>query len=98
MCDSAPKTKIEDDDLPDYVRRCGACDGAGEYPQRYTAGCGMGYYTSMGRCDVCRDPDDGSNWKGVGLLYRDTGKPVPKSVVIQIENARQRRAGVEGGQ
>jgi DnaJ-class molecular chaperone len=65
--------------LPAWVRECRACKGAGQYPQLYNAGCGMGLYRSMGPCGCC---------KGTGYLYL-TGDPVPSSVVNQIEQARR---------
>ncbi len=55
---------------------CTICDGAGQYVQTYTAGCGMGYYRSMGRCDWCA---------GKGLLQGDVA--APDSVVNQVMTA-----------
>lgn len=62
--------------LFDYVKQCEACDGAGKHRQRYNLGCGMGYAHMMGRCDWC----DGQGW-----VYRGNHKPVPASVLGQIE-------------
>lgn len=39
--------------LPEYVIDCPLCEGKGEYKQTYTAGCGGGYYQSMGPCEMC---------------------------------------------
>lgn len=66
------------EELPELVRLCGSCGGAGQYKQTYTAGCGGGSYQSMGPCDRC---------KSVGLRYH-TGGDVPISVIAQIINAR----------
>lgn len=55
---------------------CGVCDGAGKYEQTYTAGCGGGYFRSIGPCDYCR---------GFGLTMN--GNPAPLSVVNQVTEA-----------
>ena len=52
---------------------CAACNGEGRYEQTYTAGCGRGYYTTMGGCDYC---------DGTGL--RQGGEPAPASVREQV--------------
>jgi hypothetical protein len=62
--------------LPEYVHKCSWCDGAGQYRQTYTVGCGGGSYRTMGSCDNC---------DGIGLVYFDGG-PVPPSVIDQILN------------
>lgn len=67
----------------EYVRDCSVCSGKGEYPQRYTAGCGMGYFTSLGDCDRC---------KKTGLVYKASGEAVPKSVVAQYRAAKEKEA------
>lgn len=64
--------------VPEYAEPCGVCEGSGEYPQTYTAGCGMGTYRHRGPCDYCRE---------TGLLYRGTLKPPPDSVLEQIKVA-----------
>lgn len=69
--------------LPEYVIDCPLCEGKGEYKQTYTAGCGGGYYQSMGPCEMC---GPGCYPKGPGLVYKETLKPVPKSVIEQIKN------------
>jgi len=72
--------------LPEYVQKCPCCDGKGEYKQMYTAGCGGGYYRSMGPCDMCRDDHPGAGiWQGTGFVYKNSLKPVPRSVVEQIK-------------
>ncbi|RWO20711.1 hypothetical protein [Mesorhizobium sp.] len=63
---------------------CGLCHGEGQYEQMYTAGCGGGYFRSMGGCDYC---------DGTGL--RQGGKPAPRSVVEQVGNAG--RIALAGG-
>lgn len=70
--------------LPDYVEKCSWCNGTGQYEQTYTAGCGMGYFRSLGPCERC---GKGDSWKGVGYVYKATGQPVGASVVAQIEGA-----------
>lgn len=67
--------------LPEYVKKCPMCDGAGQYEQTYNAGCGMGYFKSLGPCAMC---GDGDPWRGVGYVYKATGKPVGASVLAQI--------------
>jgi hypothetical protein len=52
---------------------CTVCDGEGKYEQTYTAGCGMGSYQSIGKCDWC---------DGHGLRMGD--KPAPYSVVNMV--------------
>lgn len=58
-----------------YVRPCRVCGGEGRYKQTYTAGCGGGYYTTLGPCDHCDQ---------TGLIYTPTGKAPPRSVLQQI--------------
>ncbi len=55
---------------------CGMCAGRGQYEQTYTAGCGGGYYRSMGDCDEC---------KGYGLVVGR--KDAPRSVYDQVMRA-----------
>lgn len=55
------------------ARICPQCNGEGQYSQMYTAGCGGGYFRSMGGCDYC---------EGHGLLQGS--KPAPASVVEQV--------------
>lgn len=55
---------------------CGVCQGEGQYEQTYTAGCGGGYFRSMGGCDHC---------DGTGM--RQGNSPAPRSVVDQVVNA-----------
>ncbi|TIU88831.1 MAG: hypothetical protein E5W06_00240 [Mesorhizobium sp.] len=62
---------------------CGLCSGEGQYEQMYTAGCGGGYFRSMGGCDYCN---------GTGL--RQGAGPAPISVVEQVTNAG--RAAITG--
>lgn len=64
----------------DYLKACPWCAGEGDYNQTYTAGCGGGYLTMKGRCDLC----DGD---GVVLLNRDR---VSKSHLAQIETKRRK--------
>lgn len=67
---------------PDFAARiCGVCDGRGEYRQIYTAGCGGGYFKSMGACDYC---------DGTGLMQGRA--PAPASVREQVLNAGRRNA------
>lgn len=76
-------TKAPEITLPEYVEPCWACDGAGEREQSYTAGCGMGYYRTTGPCDHCR-PRGSRHYNGQGYVYKETGTPVPDSVLIQM--------------
>jgi hypothetical protein len=79
--------------LPEYVRVCGFCEGTGEYKQMYTAGCGGGYYHSMGPCDNCQQEGKSSYHNGAGYVYKgDTRvryKGVPDSVLNQIKRMNQ---------
>lgn len=60
--------------LPGFLAEiCYTCGGTGMYEQTYTAGCGMGYYRSMGRCERCK-----------GILLLQDGKPASRSVINQI--------------
>lgn len=61
-----------------YAKVCPICQGEGQHEQLYTAGCGGGYFKSMGGCDYC---------EGHGLLQGT--KPAPSSVVVQVVNAGQ---------
>lgn len=65
--------------LPEYVTVCPMCKGEGEYPQTYTAGCGGGYYKTLGKCDYC----DGMRYRYKGS-FREGGGPVTSSVLAQI--------------
>lgn len=75
--------------LPEYVKPCPACGGDGEYEQMYTAGCGGGYYKSVGPCDYCKREGEYS-YRGVGYVYKnDIGyrnRGVPKSVIEQLKH------------
>lgn len=79
---------MPDPELPEYVRLCPMCEGAGKYEQTYTAGCGMGYYRSNGNCEIC-----GKHKRygqiGPGYVYKATNEPVGDSVVAQIETMRR---------
>ena len=72
-------------ELLEYVQICPSCNGTGETEQMYTAGCGMGYYKSKGRCQQCGNGME-DHYKGVGYLYKTTGKPVSQSVINQMNN------------
>lgn len=63
---------------------CHMCDGEGQYEQTYTAGCGGGYFKSMGGCDHC---------DGMGLLQH--GRPASISVIIQVGIAGTKFLGDE---
>ena len=61
------------------ARLCFACSGRGQYNQTYTAGCGGGYFQSMGPCAYCGE---------IGLRYGDeTYATAPASVIEQVLNA-----------
>lgn len=79
--------------LPEYVRVCGVCEGKGEYKQMYTAGCGGGYYHSMGPCDTCQQEGQAGYMNGVGYIYKNdlrySHKGVPDSVLNQIKLLNQ---------
>jgi len=62
--------------LPEYVKACTVCEGEGRYVQSYNAGCGGGFFSSLGECDYC---------EGTGLIMKQTGVSAPLSVVNQIE-------------
>ena len=68
--------------LPELVEKCPMCGGKGEYKQTYTAGCGGGYYKSVGPCDFCSHPS--LFFKGLGYRMKD-GSSVPESVINQIQ-------------
>jgi hypothetical protein len=72
-------------DLPNSVEKCPMCKGLGKYEQRYTAGCGMVSYRSIGPCDYCKL--EGLFMQGSGFRYKN-GKfsdySVPESVLYQI--------------
>lgn len=78
---------VRDDQIPEYISRCGLCDGAGEYDQSYTAGCGMGRYHTLGPCHHC-----GGSYgiRGSGFVYDETGKAVGDSVLAQLETIGRR--------
>ena len=80
--------------LPELVEVCPICNGAGEYRQTYTAGCGMGTYRALGPCDYCKHPS--KFMKGLGYRMKDGGE-VPLSVINQIEIAMERRNGHDNG-
>lgn len=79
--------------LPEYVIICGVCGGIGEYKQMYTAGCGGGYYHSMGPCDNCQREGQPRYMNGVGYVYKNDlrfcHKGVPESVINQIKRMNQ---------
>jgi hypothetical protein len=81
--------------LPEYVVPCGVCHGTGEYEQTYTAGCGGGYYKSLGKCEYCAREGEYS-MTGVGYVYKDDDRwrnaGVPKSVMEQIKRMNVRTA------
>lgn len=52
---------------------CWACDGKTRRNQTYTAGCGGGYFNSLGDCEYC---------KGMGLMQH--GEAAPPSVARQV--------------
>lgn len=55
---------------------CPLCEGKGKREQMFTAGCGGGYFRSMGECEYC---------DGFGLLQN--GNKPSDSVVVQVINA-----------
>lgn len=61
------------------ARICGVCEGEGSYSQTYNAGCGMGYYSTKGPCDWCKE---------TGLMQGD--RPAPRSVLNQVATAGRR--------
>ena len=71
--------------LPEKLEVCPLCDGKGEYEQRYTVGCGMGTYKSIGPCDYCKHPEGHlyNGMKGLGYRMKD-GSTVSLSVINQI--------------
>jgi len=78
----------DDPELPEYVRLCPMCKGAGEYEQTYNLGCGMGFMPLEGGCEIC------GKYKrygqlGPGYVYKATCEPVGDSVVAQIESMRR---------
>lgn len=66
--------------LPEYVTPCPLCGGEGQRLQTYTAGCGGGYYKSMGRCDLCE------GWR---YVFKATAQKVGESVLAQISTANR---------
>jgi len=58
--------------LPEYVKICPLCEGYGYWP------------SPVEQCHMCRVP--GRYAKGQGYIYPATVKPVPDSVLAQIEN------------
>lgn len=73
---------IPEDRLPEYLRRCGVCDGDGCYDQTFTAGCGMGSYKMVADCDYCH---------GAGIVY-ECGDPLTASVIAQLLTSVRRHA------
>jgi hypothetical protein len=57
---------------------CPICDGRTEYRQTYAAGCGGGYFKSMGPCEHCGK---------TGLIMKSRFVAAPESVVHQVLNA-----------
>jgi hypothetical protein len=78
--------------LPDsmigHVRKCGWCDGKGEYEQSYNYGCGLGRFKSMGPCQ-CRYDGAPGYLNGCGFVYED-GSHIPISVYNHIVVFNQR--------
>lgn len=64
---------------PFLASKCAVCEGAGQYVQWYTIGCGMGSYKTMGKCDRC---------DGTGMIIGD--QPALESVVNQVREAGRR--------
>jgi hypothetical protein len=70
---------------PDFnASICHLCNGEAQFEQTYTAGCGGGYYKSMGPCYRC---------ERMGLLQYD--KPASPSVVAQVVHAGEIFLGVK---
>lgn len=68
--------------LPSAVEACAICKGHGSYTQLYNAGCGGGYYESIGPCDYCDE---------VGFRYKLSGDPVGDSIIAQIITLNQKQ-------
>lgn len=83
--------------LPEYVKACDMCHGTGEYEQTYTAGCGGGYYRSLGPCEYCK-PEGKVAFKGIGYVYKNDTRwrncGVPESVMEQIRRMNPRQPNV----
>lgn len=60
--------------LPPHLVTCEICKGKGRYEQTYIAGCGMGYYKSVGRCIFC---------DGVGLRL-DLDNPFVNTSLLKV--------------
>lgn len=75
--------------VPDFTALiCPLCRGEGQREQTYTAGCGGGYYRSMGGCEYC----DGTGLcQGAGFCC-----PAPASVREQVLTAG--RAAIADGE
>lgn len=71
--------------LPEFVEVCPCCNKSGETEQTFNAGCGMGYYRSMGSCPMCGKREMYGR-PGPGFIYKATCEPVGASVVEQIRS------------
>ena len=65
--------------VTDNVEGCGWCNGHGYYRQSFNIGCGAGMVKMLGTCDHC---------EGVGVVYKGTDRPVPTSVIAQLQHAK----------
>ncbi len=65
-----------------YYKICVFCDGAGEYKQAYTVGCGGGYYHALGRCEFC-------DATGLASKKNPDAKP-SRSVMLQVLAAAEK--------
>jgi hypothetical protein len=63
--------------IPEYIMVCDACGGNGKEKEGYKA------------CWKCKR-ENGMIYQGVGYVYRETGEPVPDSVLNQINVERDR--------
>lgn len=63
---------------------CGWCGGEGRSEQRFTAGCGGGYYNAMSGCDPC---------DGTGLVLAGDQGPAPASIREQVLTAGREALG-----
>ena len=67
--------------LPEFLQVCPLCKGAGSYDQVYTAGCGMGTFTSKGSCEMCGKNE---TYCGPGFVYAGSGAVVTESIIAQV--------------
>lgn len=77
--------------LPAPFTTCSRCNGAGEYRQTYTIGCGGGYFSMNGRCDSC---------EGVGVVcfYERTFPGAPEGTFPLTKTERQKLASLREGE